>query len=142
MSTHACIAVLRPDTSIHSVYVHSDGYWSWTGTRLQRSFNTYKKAAELIAHGGISILGDEIGVKHDMNAPRAPGERIVTTFYARDRGDELEIEHHANFAIFNAYSTQWEYVYFFNGERWLGWSKEQTVAKPLAHILVKERFTS
>lgn len=144
MSTHACIAVLRPDASIHSVYVHSDGYWSWTGVRLHRSFNTYKKVTELIAHGGISIVGDEIGKKHDLDAPRIWGDRAVTSFYTRDRGDELEIEHHANFKIFGEYSKEWEYVYFFNGEKWLGWTGREgpKEAKPLAQILIKERLTS
>lgn len=141
MSTHACIAVLRPDASIHSVYLHSDGYLSWAGARLQRSFNTYKKATELIGHGGMSRLADDLGTKHDMSTPRLP-YIARTSFYARDRGEELQIEHHANFAIFSAYSTQWEFTYFFNGEKWLTWSHAHTTAEPLSLALIKDRLTS
>ena len=141
MSTHACIAVLRPDASIHSVYLHSDGYLSWAGVRLHRSFNTYKKVTELIAHGGIACLADDIGVKHDRHTIR-PAYEARTSFYARDSGEELEIEHHANFGIFSIYSTQWEYVYFFNGEKWLTWNQDHTIAVPLSQALIKERFTS
>ena len=141
MSTHACIAVLRPNTSIHSVYLHSDGYLSWTGVRLHRSFNTYEKAAELIGHGDIVCLADDIGVKHDRNETRSNYE-ARTSFYARDGGGDPNIEHHANFGIFSAYSAQWEFTYFFNGEKWLTWNHTHTVAEPLSQALIRDRLTS
>lgn len=132
MSTHALIAILRPDASIRSVYLHSDGYLSWAGTRLHRSFNTKAKASKLISMGGISTLGDEIGEKHGVG----------TSFYARDRSEELEIEHHANFEIFDTYSMDWEFTYFFNGEKWLAWSVDHPAAEPLLQALTRDRITS
>lgn len=91
MSTNATIAVKFEDGSYQQIYCHSDGYIEWTGKRLVEHFNDQELAERLVSMGNMSILGKEIGVKHDWaNRFNNPDVKDFCCFYGRDRGDTGE----------------------------------------------------
>jgi hypothetical protein len=57
--------------------------------------------------GGISSLGKEIGKKHPFGAKEAG----YTTFYARDRGEDLTKEQFVDFQDYLAHHQYEEYEY-------------------------------
>lgn len=83
MATRSVIAMLRPDGRYEAVYCHWDGYISHNGRILQEHYNTEEKVAELLSYGDLSVLGENIGTKHNFN-DRQDG---MCTFYGRDRGE-------------------------------------------------------
>ena len=100
MATIGIIAIQSKNGSIKAVYNNSDSYIEYAGVILEKYYNTTKKINELISYGGISLLGSEIGEKHDFNHPREgytwlPGYNKDTAinhkwcrFYSRDNGEE------------------------------------------------------
>ena len=78
------------------IYTHSDGYPEHHGPILLEHYNTSEKVAELLGLGDLSVLGPQIGEKHDFdwaftvdrdtwaNDPRYQWCRA----YGRDRGEE------------------------------------------------------
>lgn len=90
MSTRATIAILDKNKA-KSVYLHSDGYISWTGALLLDYYNTQEKAEELIALGSLSTLRERVKPldweRHSFDNPLED----VTVAYNRDRGEELEV---------------------------------------------------
>jgi hypothetical protein len=84
MSTRSQIAILNTDGTIESIYCHNDGYPSHNGRILLESYTDTKKIRKLIAQGSMSVLGAEIGVKHDFDTR---GSVNICTFYRRDRGE-------------------------------------------------------
>lgn len=67
MSTRSRIGVLNEDGTIRSIYVHWDGYPSNNGKILAEHYRDIRKIQKLIELGDISILGPEIGEKHDFD---------------------------------------------------------------------------
>lgn len=118
MGTRSYIAQ-QTATGIIAVYCHWDGYLSHNGRILYHHYSDPEKLAQLIAHGDMSILGPEIGTKHDFNA-RAEGE---CTFYHRDRGERWEhVKPQTCMTIrrllIRAEKCGAEYVYLHDGETW------------------------
>lgn len=90
MSTNSAIGVVV-NGKIKSVYCHWDGYPTFVGKLLVENYDQ-AKATLLIAEGSISSLAAEIGVQHDFDAGRgvdAEKFKNMTTFYRRDRGDDM-----------------------------------------------------
>jgi hypothetical protein len=85
MSTNATIA-MKVGNKIHAVYLHWDGYVEHAGKVLQRSYNR-SKTRKLIALGDLSVIGDEIGNKHDFDSHDCRTMKSCL-FYGRDRGEE------------------------------------------------------
>lgn len=60
MSTRCRIGKILPDDSIVSIYVHHDGYLSYTGVRLINYWNSETLVDELLNIGNSSLLRDSI----------------------------------------------------------------------------------
>jgi len=84
MSTHSRIGILRADGSVISIYCHSDGYPEYTGKILYKHYTDEVKIQELMDLGDLSVLGPEIGVKHDF----MKYDQSMCRAYGRDRGEE------------------------------------------------------
>lgn len=108
MGTRSRIAIQKDDGSFDSIYVHWDGYLSYVGTILDKHYRDPDKVKALVALGGVSSLGIDIGFPAD------------TTAYHRDRGEDLNIDHSADLAALSkaADDGSAEYLYVFAGDNW------------------------
>ncbi len=94
MATRSTIALEYVDGTIGQVYCHWDGYLSNNGKILLEHYSDPFKLRDLIDQGDISSLRPEIGVPHPFSkfeATEPYDEKLyenMTTFYARDRGEE------------------------------------------------------
>ena len=95
MSTRACIAIKVKNGGYNFIYCHSDGYPFYTGRILLESYTDTEKVKTLISNGAMSVLGREVGDKHNFNEFGVEyitdGTYNVCTFYYRDRNDALSI---------------------------------------------------
>lgn len=83
MGTRSNIGILEPNGSVTYIYCHWDGYVSHHGPILRDHYATVEKVRALIALGSISVLGEELGEKHDFDGPHDG----VCNVYGRDRGE-------------------------------------------------------
>ena len=127
MATRSAIGMRTVDGRITAVYCHWDGYPSNNGRILMEHYTNPDKIVELITLGGISSLRPEIGVKHPFSKFECKdGEydealyEDMTTFYHRDRGEDLEVRVF-NDAMDFVENFDWgvEYLYLWNGKEWL-----------------------
>jgi hypothetical protein len=94
MSTRSCIA-LAIRTGFRSIYCHSDGTPGSVGRTLLTHYDRVQKVAALIRLGDLSVLGAELGEKHDFDwmyqvaaDQRASDPRYrMCRAYGRDRGE-------------------------------------------------------
>src|ERR1035437_9602814 len=93
MSTRSNIVMKKGD-KYHVIYTHWDGSPSNNGAILLEHYQNPQKIWQLIQLGDISILGAEIGEKHDFDKPP---EGVVTAYH-RDRGEDLE---HTDYRTFD-----------------------------------------
>lgn len=92
MSTRSIIGVRKADGSIHTIYCHFDGYPSHQLPILAH-YPTQKDAEALVALGGLSVLGEEIGQKHEWAKHHLlPEAAKWCCAYHRDRGEELKVK--------------------------------------------------
>ncbi len=84
MATRSTIAVVLPNGSIRSVYVHFDGYISGVGKTLLSHWNSQELAEKITSIGDMSILGERINPigEHSFDKP----ELGTCLLYGRDRG--------------------------------------------------------
>lgn len=129
MATRSTIAIEHADGRVTQVYCHFDGYPAGVGRTLLEHYTDPVKAAELIAHGGISVLGPEIGVQRPFSNPGRYGsaeyqefdERYANQclFYTRDRGEELQVNTYWNFEMYSLSHPREEYAYCLRQDgRW------------------------
>lgn len=109
MATRSTIAIELPSGKIKSVYCHWDGYLSYNGKILQAHYTDAKKVAKLISKGAISSLAPEIGRKHKFSDT----DKGMCTFYARDRGEDVQIDTFKNFDDYKRNLDGQEYDYLF-----------------------------
>ena len=105
---------------VKSVYCHYDGYPEYVGKILVNHYNTPEKVTKLISMGDISSLEKSIGKKHDFNMPYNEKEKLgYTTFYHRDRGDELRINSNKSIKeyLLDANERWADYVYIYWGTK-------------------------
>ena len=128
MGTRSTIALEYADGTVEQVYCHWDGYVSHNGLILSEHYSDPFKLQELIEQGGISSLGTNIGKKHPfspaynetnlMKKAKIEAEYEIaresgyTTFYARDRGEDLTVEKFNDFADYveNHQYEEYEYI--------------------------------
>jgi len=125
MATRSTIGYRTPEGRIVAVYCHWDGYPENNGRILSQSYTDVATIADLISGGSISSLQEEVGTTHSFSRmdtamsaedyETAYGK--MTTFYARDRGDPLQIKVYNDAREFVAAGE--EYNYLFNGIEWL-----------------------
>jgi len=87
MATRSIIAKrikYRGKLAYKAIYCHFDGYPRGVGAKLRKYYNNPSKIDKLLALGDISVLGKEIGRKHDFDK----GHPGWTLAYSRDRGED------------------------------------------------------
>ena len=108
MSTRSNIAIQKPDGTILSIYVHSDGYPDGVGQCLIDNFKTYISAEKLFRYGDASYLGSTLK---------------ECSFYHRDWHRDLDkADVHKNFESFKKYYASdifIEFVYLYKDGQWL-----------------------
>ena len=109
MATRSTIAIELPNGKIKSVYCHWDGYLSYNGKILQEHYTDAKKVEKLISKGAISSLAPEIGRKHAFGDT----DKGMCTFYARDRGEALQVNTFKDFDDYVRNLDGQEYDYLF-----------------------------
>ena len=91
MATRACIAKLD-DKGVLAIYSHSDNYLAHTGIILDKHYQDESKVDELLSHGDVSIINENIGVKLDFMDYKSFHENKQCRFYGRDRGEDRKAE--------------------------------------------------
>ena len=89
MATRAIIAKLD-DKGVKAIYNHSDGYLEHAGRILDKHYRDESKVDELLAHGDVSMLDENIGVKIDFNDYKTRYANKQCKFYMRDRGEKYK----------------------------------------------------
>jgi len=89
MATRAIIAKLD-DKGVQAIYSHSDNYLEHTGKILDQHYVNEDKVDELLTHGDVSIINENIGVKLDFNDYKSFHENKQCRFYMRDRGEKYK----------------------------------------------------
>ena len=91
MATRVVIGKLQTDGSgIKAIYLHSDGYLEHAGRILNEHYQDESKVDELLAHGEVSIVDENIGVKIDFNDYKTRYANKQCKFYMRDRGEKYK----------------------------------------------------
>jgi hypothetical protein len=121
MATRSTIALEFADGTVQQVYCHWDGYLDNNGKILQEHYTDPFKLQKLIDLGAMSSLGPEIGDQHSFDIPHKYGtpeyqaevERRagITTFYHRDRGEELVVSKFKDFQEYTREAQREEYDY-------------------------------
>ena len=121
MATRSTIAKLGKDGIIKSVYCHSDGYLEHVGRVLDGHYRDESKVDELLEHGDISSLNENIGVKLPFHDYMSFHEKKQCRFYHRDRGEDLmfnEFESDIEYIEWAKDSCNAEYIYMFAFGAW------------------------
>ena len=87
MATRSVIAKLD-ENGIKAVYCHNDGYLEHNGTILDSYYQDESKVDELVSHGDISSLGNNIGEKINWDDVELQHKNQQCMFYNRDRGEK------------------------------------------------------
>ena len=129
MATRATIAKIQKDGSgIKAIYLHSDGYLEHAGRILAEHYKDESKVDELIAHGDVSSLGENIGVKLDFNDLKSFYENEQCKFYHRDRGEKYAhfdlLDSELDLIKFAKNSCDAQYVYLYAYGYWYVYSVE------------------
>ena len=132
MATRSAIGIKNIDGTVTGVYCHWDGYPEHNGAILSQMYTDDAKIRQLIEHGDISSLDDEIGEQHpfskfdtDMSEEEyINAKRNYTTFYGRDRGEPWDNVKPKDFDGVPEFidwfdPTGSEYFYLWNGTEWL-----------------------
>ena len=129
MATRAVIGKLQTDGSgIKAIYLHSDGYLEHAGRILNEHYQDESKVDELLAHGDVSSLNENIGVKLDFMDYKSFHENKQCRFYGRDRGEQHRhfdlLDSELDLIKFAKRSCDAEYVYMFAFGYWYVYSIE------------------
>jgi hypothetical protein len=120
MGTRSTIALEFADGSVSQVYCHWDGYLDHNGAILKEHYSDPFKLQQLIDQGDLSSLRPNVGEKHafsqfELRAEEVAGYKLLTedmcTFYARDRGEELNVRRYKDSDEYFDTCQQEEYDY-------------------------------
>jgi len=119
MATRSTIAIEFADGTVQQVYCHWDGYLDHNGKLLQEHYSNPFILRDLIDQGAISSLGPIVGTKHDFSRldSQLSAEEYesrygtMTTFYARDRGEDLVKHSYKDFQEYTREAQREEYDY-------------------------------
>ena len=119
MATRATIAKLD-NNRVKAIYLHSDGYLEHAGRILAEHYRDESKVDELLEHGDVSSLNENIGEKLPFNDYMSFHEKKQCRFYHRDRGEKLRIEILTSEKDILDYASSCcaEYVYMFAFGYW------------------------
>lgn len=117
MSTRSAIA-RETENGVDAVYVHWDGYPSYTGRILRDNWDS-ANIADLLAGGDISVLGPDMA---------------VTVFYHRDKNESLNpadrYSDPADYLQNFRFDVDWYYLLTLNGV----WTVSQGRSGPFRHL--------
>ena len=118
MATRSTIALEFADGTVQQVYCHWDGYLEHNGQILLKHYSNPFILRDLIDLGAISSLGEKVGTKHPFSKFECKDGEYdeaayegMTTFYARDRGEDLVKHTFKNFEDYRANAQFEEYNY-------------------------------
>lgn len=116
MSTRCMIGKLLPDNTVRAIYCHFDGYPKYALEILRKSYTDEKKVDALLDLGDLSVLGSELGEKHDFDDRGSQGD--VCTAYHRDRGEDIEKTGAKNMLLIKFRKYPVDYCYLFENCFW------------------------
>ena len=127
MATRSTIALEFADGTVEQVYCHWDGYLSNNGQILLQHYKDPFKVRDLIDGGAVSSLGRNLGNGHpfskfEIDSQDPDFDKLIeltkqaeaegwTTFYARDRGEDLVKHKFKDYADYKANAQFEEYNY-------------------------------
>ena len=121
MATRATIAKLD-NNGVKAIYLHSDGYLEYTGRILDEHYRDESKLNELLAHGDVSSLNENIGEKLPFNDYMLFHEKKQCRFYHRDRGEDKKeaatLGGENELVKFATEKCDAEYIYMFAFGSW------------------------
>jgi hypothetical protein len=121
MATRATIAKLD-DNGVKAIYLHSDGYLNHAGKILDQHYQDKDKVNELLAHGDVSFLDENIGVKIDFMDYKTRYANKQCKFYMRDRGEKYkqaeQLKDETELIEFATEKCDAEYIYMFAYGSW------------------------
>ena len=120
MATRSVIAKLD-NKGAKAIYCHSDGYLEHVGRVLDGHYRDESKVDELLEHGDVSSLNENIGEKLPFNDYMSFHEKKQCRFYHRDRGEDLmfnEFESDIEYIEWAKDSCNAEYIYMFAFGAW------------------------
>ena len=121
MATRATIAKLD-NNGVKAIYLHSDGYLEYTGRILDEHYRDECKLNELLAHGDVSSLNENIGEKLPFNDYMLFHEKKQCRFYGRDRGEDKKeaatLKDENELIKFATEKCDAEYIYMFAYGSW------------------------
>jgi hypothetical protein len=113
MATRSYIGVRNLNASVDYIYCHFDGYPDHNGKILTEHYADMDKVNALMKLGDLSVLGEQIGEKHDFNK-RTRGWCLA---YGRDRGESNVSVRTGDYKeLINDQNV--DYVYVFDGDYW------------------------
>ena len=122
MSTRSMIA-RETDGRIEAVYCHNTGWPEHHLPILTEFYTSDEAVAALMNLGNLSVLGPELGQRHDFDSHyRTPEAKYWCVAYGRDRGEENTTKRtYASEEEFLAgvYESWADYIYLFRAGRWL-----------------------
>ena len=121
MATRATIAKLD-NNGVKAIYLHSDGYLEHAGKILDQHYQDKSKVDELLAHGDVSSLNENIGEKLPFNDYMLFHEKKQCRFYHRDRGEDKKeaatLKDENELVKFATEKCDAEYIYMFAYGSW------------------------
>ena len=121
MATRATIAKLD-NNGVKAIYLHSDGYLEYTGRILDEHYQDESKVDELLSHGDVSSLNENIGEKLPFNDYMLFHEKKQCRFYHRDRGEDKKeaatLGGENELVKFATEKCDAEYIYMFAYGSW------------------------
>ena len=121
MATRATIAKLD-NNGVKAIYLHSDGYLEHAGKILDEHYQDESKVDELLSHGDVSSLNENIGEKLPFNDYMLFHEKKQCRFYHRDRGEDKKeaatLGGENELVKFATEKCDAEYIYMFAYGSW------------------------
>ena len=121
MATRATIAKLD-NNGVKAIYLHSDGYLEYAGIILDEHYQDESKVDELLSHGDVSSLNENIGEKLPFNDYMLFHEKKQCRFYHRDRGEDKKeaatLGGENELVKFATEKCDAEYIYMFAYGSW------------------------
>ena len=121
MATRATIAKLDKN-GVKAIYLHSDGYLEHAGKILDQHYQDESKVDELLSHGDVSSLNENIGEKLPFNDYMLFYEKKQCRFYHRDRGEDKKeaatLGGENELVKFATEKCDAEYIYMFAFGSW------------------------
>ena len=121
MATRATIAKLDKN-GVKAIYLHSDGYLEYAGRILDEHYQDESKVDELLSHGDVSSLNENIGEKLPFNDYMLFHEKKQCRFYHRDRGEDKKeaatLGGENELVKFATEKCDAEYIYMFAFGSW------------------------